>query len=545
MADLYNLQISESFQRVLQRDPTTGFLQDLVGDAPTNIIFNGTTLRYVDGNQQSGYVLTSDANGNASWAAAGGGGVDVYWSASTADANAIVNSGLTTSKVGIGTTIPNHELSISGSMSASSSVFSEQITVTGTGENFFGGDINLIAADIVLDNNQKILFNNTSGVEKGNIFLNSSNQMMLQNQVGGGTLILRAGTSGNKGKVEVRAGGSTDVIADFGATGGLSLVGDLGVTGNTYIGDIAAAGSSYSNNEILVAQSNGKVEYLTTAELKEDIGIPEYWSASSANANAIVNSGMTTSNVGIGTTIPNHELSVSGSVSATSTVYGFNLEIGDDRYIGSASDTDAIQIAADGKVTISQNLKVDGDILQTDTDSIFNNGAYLEIGTGFANTGQLTFNANHDGGVSTNTYTPVFAGNSNAGMTVIKMPSGGYGGLDFHVKNHGTTTGSQNLSTFTKILELNQDGNSSFGGNVGIGTSPNYSLHISTADNVIAKFVSTDSIATIELGDNSTSNQATLTRVANNLKICKDGGMVGIPNAPKTILDITHGSEVT
>ena len=121
----------------------------------------------------------------------------------------------------------------------------------------------------------------------------------------------------NKGNVEVRAGGSTDVIADFGATGGLSLVGDLGVTGNTYIGDIAAAGSSYSNNEILVAQSNGKVEYLTTAELKEDIGIPEYWSASSANANAIVNSGMTTSKVGIGTTAPNNELTISSGSGPT------------------------------------------------------------------------------------------------------------------------------------------------------------------------------------------------------------------------------------
>jgi len=29
------------------------------------------TFRYIDGNQQSGYVLTSDANGNASWQAGG------------------------------------------------------------------------------------------------------------------------------------------------------------------------------------------------------------------------------------------------------------------------------------------------------------------------------------------------------------------------------------------------------------------------------------------------------------------------------------------
>ena len=211
----------------------------------------------------------------------------------------------------------------------------------------------------------------------------------------------------------------------------------------------------------------------------------------------------------------------------------------------SASTISGRTLTLKNDLGVTGNTFVGGDIIQPSVTSIFNNGDYFEIGTGFGNSGELTFNANHDGGVSTNTYTPVFAGNSNAGMTVIKMPSGGYGGLDFHVKNHGTTTGSQNLSTFTKILELNQDGNSSFGGNVGIGTSPNSSLHISTADNVIAKFVSTDSIATIELGDNSTSNQATLTRVANNLKICKDGGMVGIPNAPVTILDITHGSEVT
>jgi hypothetical protein len=76
---------------------------------------------------------------------------------------------------------------------------------------------------------------------------------------------------------------------------------------------------------------------------------------------------------------------------------------------------------------------------------------------------------------------------------------------------------------------------------VGIGVdSPSSSLHISTADNVIVKVVSTDSIATIELGDNSTSNQATLTRVANDLKICKDGGNVGLPIAPKTKLDVQH-----
>ena len=166
------------------------------------------------------------------------------------------------------------------------------------------------------------------------------------------------------------------------------------------------------------------VKYINANQLG---GIGNYWSA---NTLGISNSGLTNENVGIGTNTPNKQLTVAGEISGTS------------------------------------HLTIDGDIIQTGTTSVFSNGVYTEIGTGFANTGQLTFNANHDGGVSTNTYTPSFAGNANAGMTVVKMPSGGYGGLDFYVKNHGTTSGSQNLSTFTKILELNQDGNSSFGGNI-------------------------------------------------------------------------------
>ena len=155
---------------------------------------------------------------------------------------------------------------------------------------------------------------------------------------------------------------------------------------------------------------------------------PDYWSASSVNGTYIINSGLTTSRVGIGTNSPNKQLTVVGAISGTS------------------------------------HLNIDGDIIQTGVTSVFSNGDYLEAGTGYANAAQLTFNANHDGGVSTNTYTPVFAGNSSAGMTVIKMPSGGYGGLEFYIKNHGTTSGSQNLSTFTKILDLNQDGNSTFAG---------------------------------------------------------------------------------
>ena len=86
MGDLSNLKISNTYSRLLQADPDTNQLQDGVGSNPSTIIFNGTTLKYVDGNQQNNYILTSDANGVARWAAnsgGGGGSTDVYWSANT------------------------------------------------------------------------------------------------------------------------------------------------------------------------------------------------------------------------------------------------------------------------------------------------------------------------------------------------------------------------------------------------------------------------------------------------------------------------------
>ena len=125
MADLSNLKIANTFSRLLQVDPDTTQLQDGVGDNPSAIIFNGTKIKYLDGNQENNFVLTSDANGVASWAvnSGGGGSTDVYWSASSVDGTFIVNSGMTNSKVGIGTTIPNHTLSVSGTVSASSTTY--------------------------------------------------------------------------------------------------------------------------------------------------------------------------------------------------------------------------------------------------------------------------------------------------------------------------------------------------------------------------------------------------------------------------------------
>ena len=74
-SDISNQLIRDSYQYVLQADTVTGVMYRINGDFLVNPIFtSGLTIysgfTYVDGNQQSGYVLTSDGNGNASWAPA-------------------------------------------------------------------------------------------------------------------------------------------------------------------------------------------------------------------------------------------------------------------------------------------------------------------------------------------------------------------------------------------------------------------------------------------------------------------------------------------
>ena len=75
--NLGNLLIKDTYQYVIQVDPTTGQIFRLNGQIPEEIIFNsGVTLdgnfKFVDGNQQEGYVLTSDSQGNARWSSSGG-----------------------------------------------------------------------------------------------------------------------------------------------------------------------------------------------------------------------------------------------------------------------------------------------------------------------------------------------------------------------------------------------------------------------------------------------------------------------------------------
>jgi len=111
--------------------------------------------------------------------------------------------------------------------------------------------------------------------------------------------------------------GSISASTDLYVSGDTALAGIVGITGKTYLGTVAAAGASYTNNEILVRSSTAAVEYLTIEQLKEDIADADLWTA---NTYGIINSGLT-SNVGIGTATPNEKLTVEGSISASTDLY--------------------------------------------------------------------------------------------------------------------------------------------------------------------------------------------------------------------------------
>ncbi len=73
------------------------------------------------------------------------------------------------------------------------------------------------------------------------------------------------------------------------------------------------------------------------------------------------------------------------------------------------------------------------------------------------------------------------------------------------------------------------DGNTRMG--VGEAT-PTATLHVSSGTaNIVAKFLSTDATASIELADSGTTNNAALTRVGQQLTLCANGGNVLVAEA--------------
>jgi len=120
------------------------------------------------------------------------------------------------------------------------------------------------------------------------------------------------------------------------------------------------------------------------------------------------------------------------------------------------------------------------------------------------------------------------------GRLTAAANGGGGGGIAIGDSITSATQGSVLFAGAAGVLAQNNaaffwdDGNA----RLGIGTAtPTVPLEISTADDTVALFHSTDASAGIDLSDNSTTRPAALTRTADVLGIAIAGGSIVIGNA--------------
>ena len=279
MADIGNQKIKDTYQLVLQTD-ASGNLQNLSGGTPNPFIVNGN-LRYVDGNQASNYVLTSDGSGNASWAAAAGG--TSHWSANTN--GDIFNSGLT-SDVGIGTSTPNEKLTVVGDISGTTDVHvGNDLSVHN--DAIINGSLDLIGTNAYI---------NDGGTTK--IALGATNILK-----GGDWKILdnlKFGFDTQKYFTAFKDS-STNRNTILGKTGGL----DLSCTTTNTI-------NLYSTSVLLGQTAPSQVSVSDVLKVSGDLHVDDYSLYVSAS------SGRT----GINTAGPTHQLTVSGVSTDNWTLWG-------------------------------------------------------------------------------------------------------------------------------------------------------------------------------------------------------------------------------
>jgi len=103
--------------------------------APTARLHVNGSFRLVNGTQQNGYVLTSDANGIASWQApSGGSSSDSDW---TISGNNLISG--VSGNVGIGSTNPDEKLTVRGTIHAEEIKVDLQVPADYVFESYFDG----------------------------------------------------------------------------------------------------------------------------------------------------------------------------------------------------------------------------------------------------------------------------------------------------------------------------------------------------------------------------------------------------------------------
>ncbi len=132
--------------------------------------------------------------------------------------------------------------------------------------------------------------------------------------------------------------------------------------------------------------------------------------------------------------------------------------LGDDASFSTTVTNSIATKAPIANPSLTGNTSIAGNLVMSNTTSEIRLGSYLKLhGATGSNTATLSVNATY-GGAQTDSWTPVYSGDVNAGMWLLRQSSGGSGTMQVYQKKHGTTSSSTGRGTFTKTAEFNIDG---------------------------------------------------------------------------------------
>ena len=280
-------------------------------------------------------------------------------------------------------------------------------------------------------NNTAIRMRDSAGAYTRTMILNGSNTMYIGpvDTYAGGSILY--GASSNVSGQTFNVGGNTKLaVTGSGITVTGTITGDI--TGSL---SGTATQASNLNNHNTGNLSEGSNLYYTDARVGTYLSNNGYATQSTIVA-AITDSAPTT----------------------LDTLNELAAALGDDANFSTTVTNSIATKAPLANPSLTGNTSIAGNLVMSNSTSEIRLGSYLKLhGATGSNTATLSVNATYDG-AQTDSWTPGYSGDVNAGMFMLRQFSGGSGTMQVYQKKHGTTSSSTGRGTFTKTAEFNHDG---------------------------------------------------------------------------------------